>query len=130
MSTLAIWAPEDGLLGALAPIGLALAQPSTLVVDLDESGPRYPGSRSLADVVGDGIRKADLTPRRGVALLRNGGVDAAAASEVLHELTAAWPHCVLRLPPRPQPPLGVEMIGERPALQELHGEEREGLPSG
>ena len=87
MPALALWTPEDGLLGALAPLGLALAAGTALVVDLDPLGPHYPGSASLADLVAEGPRKADLSPaRRGVAVLRNGGVSPAAAAEVVAAL--------------------------------------------
>lgn len=104
MPALAIWTPEDGVLGALAPLGLAIAGGTALVVDLDSLGPRYPGSRSLADLVSEGPRRADLGPaRRGVAVLRNGGVSAAAAAEVVAALLAGWERVVLRLPPRPMP---------------------------
>ena len=110
MPTLAVWAPEDGLLGALAPLGLALARRSCLVVDLDEHGPLWPGERTLADLVDDGVRRDDLTPDRGVAVLRNGGVTASRAAAVVRSLAEAWPDCVLRLPPRPEPPLGTMPI--------------------
>jgi len=104
MPALALWTPEDGLLGALAPLGLALVAGTALVVDLDPLGPHYPGSASLADLVAEGPRKADLSPaRRGVAVLRNGGVSTAAASEVVSALVAGWERVVLRLPPRPAP---------------------------
>jgi len=107
MPALALWTPEDGLLGALAPLGLALAAGTALVVDLDCLGPRYPGSTSLADLVAEGPRRADLSPsRRGVAVLRNGGVTPAAAAEVVAALVAGWERVVLRLPPRPAPALG------------------------
>ncbi|MCJ7726645.1 MAG: hypothetical protein MUP76_09705 [Acidimicrobiia bacterium] len=102
MPALAVWTPEDGLLGALAPLGLALASPGpTLVIDLDEGGPRYPGEASLADLVADGPRSGDLRPgRTGVAVLRNGGIGATAASEVVTALMEGWTRVVLRLPPR------------------------------
>ncbi len=104
MPALAIWTPEDGVLGALAPLGLAIAGGTALMVDLDPLGPRYPGTRSLADLVSEGPRRADLGPaRRGVAVLRNGGVGAAAAAEVVSALLTGWEKVVLRLPPRPIP---------------------------
>ena len=104
MPALALWTPEDGLLGALAPLGLALAAGTALVVDLDPIGPNYPGSSSLASLVSEGPRKADLRPgRRGVAVLRNGGVSPAAAAEVVEALVKGWERVVLRLPPRPAP---------------------------
>ena len=102
MPALALWTPEDGLLGALAPLGLALAAGTALVVDLDPLGPHYPGTTSLADLVAEGPRQADLKPaHRGVAVLRNGGVAPAAAAEVVAAPTAEAlrPHCR----PRRQP---------------------------
>jgi hypothetical protein len=115
MPALAIWTPEDGVLGALAPLGLAIAGGTALVVDLDPLGPRYPGDRSLAELVAEGPRRADLGPaRRGVAVLRNGGVSAAAAAEVVSALVAGWEKVVLRLPPRPAP------AGEGPPVVGVH----------
>jgi len=103
-AVLAVWTPEDGLLGALAPLGLAAASGTCLVVDLDPFGPQYPGVRSLADLASDGPRLADLEPEhRGVALLRNGGIPASEAGDVIEALAARWPRTVLRLPPRPAP---------------------------
>lgn len=103
-AVLAAWTPEDGLLGALAPLGLAAASGTALVVDLDPLGPRYPGVRSLADLVGDGPSRSELEPDgRGVAVLRNGGIRAAEAAEVVTALISRWPRVVLRLPPRPVP---------------------------
>ena len=107
MPALALWTPEDGLLGALAPLGLALAAGTALVVDLDPLGPHYPGTTSLADLVAEGPRQADLKPaHRGVAVLRNGGVAPGAAAEVVAALVAGWERVVLRLPPRPAPAPG------------------------
>ena len=104
MPALAIWTPEDGVLGALAPLGLAASAGTALVIDLDPLGPRYPGAPSLADLVREGPRRADLSPaRRGVAVLRNGGVGPASAAEVVSALLAGWERVVLRLPPRPAP---------------------------
>ncbi|MEX2323578.1 MAG: hypothetical protein WEA29_07380 [Acidimicrobiia bacterium] len=103
MPVLAVWTPLDGLLGALAPVGLALSAGDALVVDLDPGGPAYPGERSLADLVVDGPRKPDLTPRRGVGVLRNGGVAPERSRAVVEALVGAHPTVVLRLPPRPAP---------------------------
>ena len=104
MPTLCVWTPEDGLLGALAPLGLAVAAGTALVIDLDPGGPRYPGPGSLADLVAEGPRRDHLTPSRsGVATLRNGGVPPVDAAEVVGALVAGWDRVVLRLPPRPAP---------------------------
>ncbi len=97
MPALAVWSPEDGVLGVVAPLALAVAAGTALVVDLDPGGPRYPGAGTLAGLVADGPRAADLVPaRRGVAVLRNGGIDPARADEVLTALLAGWPAVVLR----------------------------------
>jgi hypothetical protein len=99
MPALAIWSPEDGVLGAVAPLGLAAAAGTALVVDLDPQGPRYPGPGSLAELVAEGPRRSDLEPtRRGVAVLANGGIDAEAAASVLHAIVKGWPAVVLRFP--------------------------------
>ncbi len=105
MPALAIWTPEDGVLGAVAPLGLAAAAPGTaLVVDLDPLGPTYPGPESLADLLRRGARRSDLAPERaGMAVLRNGGADPADVAPVLAAMAERWPHLVLRLPPRPAP---------------------------
>ncbi len=119
MPALAIWTPEDGVLGAVAPLGLAAAAGgASLVVDLDPAGPAYPGSSSLADLVADGPRRADLVPERsGLAVLRNGGVAPEAAAAVVAALAGSWPSLVLRLPacPRPQSP-PAPLVPVRPLL--------------
>ena len=98
MTALAVWTAFDGLLSATAPLGLAAAAGTALVVDLDPDGPAYPGRASLADLVADGPRRADLVPSRdGVAVLRNGGVEATAAREVIEALITGWPHVVVRV---------------------------------
>ena len=105
MPVLAVWTPEDGLLGALAPLGLAgaVAREPTLVVDLDESGPHYP-STSLADLVVSEPQRDDLIGSRpGLAVLRNGGVGLERSHQVVEALIRGWPRVVLRMPPRPVP---------------------------
>jgi hypothetical protein len=99
MPALAIWSPEDEVLGAVGPLGLAAAAGTALVVDLDPEGPAYPGDVSLASLVADGPTKADLSPhRRGVAVVRNGGIDPQDAELVLRALVEGWPAVVFRLP--------------------------------
>lgn len=86
-----------GVLAAVAPLACAAAADTALVVDLENGGPPYPGEGSLAALVEDGPRLTDLRPSRaGIAVLRNGGVDAEAASEVIEALIAGWPNVVLR----------------------------------
>lgn len=102
MPALATWTPEDGVLGAVAPLGLAMAVDTALVVDLDVNGPSYPGDSTLAALVAEGPRRSDLQPgRSGLAVLRNGGVGADESAEVVAALLAGWPHVVLRLPAAP-----------------------------
>lgn len=103
MSAIALWTPGDGLLGALAPLGAALAASPALVIDLDPDGPEYPGERSLADLVAEDPTADELKPGPGVAVLRNGGVAPSVAAEVVGALLERWDRVVLRLPPRPIP---------------------------
>ena len=99
MPAVAVWSPEDEVLGAVAPLALAVAAGTALVVDLDPNGPRYRGDMTLADLVTDGPTRADLSPsRRGVAVIRNGGVEPDAAEDVLRALLDGWPAVVIRLP--------------------------------
>jgi len=116
MPVLALWTPEDGLLGALAPLGLAAAAGTALVVDLDPGGPDYPGSQSLAGLVEEGPRRAQLRPtRRGLSVLRNGGVSWERVAPVVEALAVGWPRLVLRLPSQPPlPPAPAPIIPVRP----------------
>ncbi len=120
MTTLSVWTPHDGLLACVAPLGLAAAAGTALVVDLDPAGPDYPGELSLATLVADGPRRADLSPQRpGLAVLRNGGVDGVTdgeVAEVVGALAAGWPHLVLRLPSTTLPPTGPGVVPVLPAL--------------
>jgi hypothetical protein len=86
------------MIGAIAPIGLAASAPTALVIDLDPEGPHYPGKLALADLVRESPRQADLEPgHAGTAVLRNGGIRAAQAREVVDALITHWPNVVLRL---------------------------------
>lgn len=102
MATLSVWTPHDGLLACVAPLGLAAAAGTALMVDLDPDGPAYPGERSLAELVARGPRRVDLSPARsGLAVVRNGGIEPDTNEEVtviLEALSAGWPNLVLRLP--------------------------------
>lgn len=87
----------DPVLHGLAPLGLASAQGTALVVDLDDEAPSYPGSTSLAKLVVSQPRLSDLRPLRpGVAVLPNGSVHPREAEDVIEALVAGWPAVVLR----------------------------------
>ena len=117
----------DELLGAIAPLGLAAAAGTALVVDLDPDGPPYPGERSVAELAADGPRRDELAPvRAGVAALRNGGAGSVAAVELVGTLAGGWPSVVVRvgseavpfpvIPVRPLWPGWMAPAGERPSV--------------
>lgn len=121
MPSLSTWTPEDALLGAVAPLALAAAAGTALMVDLDPTGPRYGGDMSLARLARSSPRRSDLEPqRRGVAVLRNGGIDAEDCGEVLRALMAGWPAVVLRLGPHARP--GWSSVGVVPVRLLLPGQ--------
>ena len=61
---LAIHTHHDDLLGAVAPLAIASARSTVLVVDLDPDGLALPGERTLADLVEDGPTLTELVPQR------------------------------------------------------------------
>ncbi|HKX76331.1 MAG TPA: hypothetical protein VJR05_13175 [Acidimicrobiia bacterium] len=92
----------DSVLSVVAPLGLAAAAANdpVVMVDLDETGPSYPGERTLADLVGEGPRRRELQPEgRGVAVIGNGGVSGDDALSTIELLAGVWPAVVLRVPP-------------------------------
>lgn len=99
MAALAVWTPVDGVLGAVAPLALAAAAGTALVIDLDPAGPNYPGSGSIAGLIRTEPSRAHLQPERsGLAVTRLGGVSIEAAVPVVDALIEHWPAVVLRLP--------------------------------
>ena len=135
MPVLSIWSPEGGVLGIVAPLALATAAGTALVIDLDRHGPAYPGATSLARLVDEGPSLRELRPdRRGVAVLRNGGVGAGESREVVEALVAGWPAVVIRLaagpvrperagvvPVRPLVPGGVIRFDDKPSVYQKCG---------
>lgn len=114
MPALATWAPEDGVLGAVAPLALATTQPTALIIDLDPNGPAYQSERSLRQLVDDGPRAADLAPsQRGVAVLANGGIGFYDAWRLVDLLLQGWPAVVLRLPPQAPVDVPVPLVPVR-----------------
>ena len=119
MATLATWCPSDGVLAIVAPLALAAAVETALVVDLDPRGPSYPGDGSLAQLVESGPRLSDLRPTRtGIAVLRNGGIQREKPEEVLGALMAGWPNVVLRIGGAVEDPATVPVIPLLPAHTE------------
>lgn len=114
MAVLATWAPEDAVLGAVAPRALAAAAGTCLVVDLDPLKPAPIGHTTLADIVNDGPRAADLAPRRrGVAILAGGDVAWEDAADLVGVLGRTWPAVVVACPVGPARPV---MSGIVPVL--------------
>jgi hypothetical protein len=92
---LGVWSP-DPVLSVVAPIGLAAAVGTALVVDL-ASATREPG-RTLAAVAQDGPTLSELSPGRpGIAFLPGGGIGREAATEILGRLAGHWPALVVRV---------------------------------
>jgi hypothetical protein len=86
---------QDPILHHIAPLGLAAGAGRCLVIDLDRSSPGY-SKRTLAELVGDGIRSADLETRSGVAVLGNGGVSFTDAAPTIDRLLTVWGRVVFR----------------------------------
>ncbi|MFP3915415.1 MAG: hypothetical protein ACLFWM_11115 [Actinomycetota bacterium] len=94
----------DQVLSALAPLGLAMAAGTALVVDLDDEGLGYPGGRTLSQVAAEGPRRSEIRPEgEGVAILPNGGADPDSALEIVESLAHSWPAVVVRVGSRPVP---------------------------
>jgi hypothetical protein len=90
----------DPVLAHLAPLGLAAAAGSALVVDLDPAAPPLPGRRSVAELLEDGPRGEDLVPRRpGTAVLPSGGAGVPDGWPLVERLARGWKRVVVRLSP-------------------------------
>lgn len=99
---LAVRSP-DPVLSLVAPLGLAASLATCLVVDMvgDLS---LPHARTLADILADGPRLDELSPRRpGVALVSAGAVGVEDAAEVIGQLALRWPGIVVRRGNEPSP---------------------------
>jgi hypothetical protein len=95
---LAIRTSVDPILGWVAPLGLAAAAGTALVLDLDPSGITYPGQRTVASMLEDGPSRSELAPtRQGVAVVPSGGATPEEAGELVGHLSRGWPALVLRV---------------------------------
>ncbi len=105
MTVLGIRCSEDALLGTVAPLALAAAAGTALVVDADPDGHGIATPGGLAQLAAEGPRRDDLAPRRrGVALLGNGGIGWEEALPLIEALARGWPHVVVRLPAEVEAP--------------------------
>ncbi|HJQ76681.1 MAG TPA: hypothetical protein VJ948_05395 [Acidimicrobiia bacterium] len=87
----------DMILSVVAPIGLAAAAGTALVVDL-AAEMAATTTRSLADIRADGPTLAEISPGRGgVALIAGGGTDRAETTELVKRLSSRWPAIVVRV---------------------------------
>ncbi len=117
MPVLSVWSPQGGVLSVVAPLALAASAGTALVIDLDPHGPDYPGTGSLTRLTAEGPRRSDLSPeRRGVAVLRNGGIEPAACDEIIAALCRGWPYVVLRLRSGAERPDGRGVVPVRSLL--------------
>lgn len=81
----------------LSALGLALATPCCLVVDL-VGDVTLGHRRTLADILAEGPRLDELSPgRSGVAVLASGPIDAGDAAMAITQLSERWPAVVARL---------------------------------
>ena len=86
----------DPVLSFVAPIGLAAAVGTGLVIDL-VSDPR-PGMRTLREISADGPSLAELSPGRGgVAFLQGGDFSGPEALETIERVAARWPAVTVRV---------------------------------
>jgi hypothetical protein len=97
-AVLAIRTSIDPILGWVAPLGLAAGVGTALVLDLDPGGLGYPGERTVASMLEEGPRRAELAPERsGIAVVPGGGAGPDEAAELVGHLAAGWPAVVLRV---------------------------------
>jgi hypothetical protein len=91
-SVLAI-SSDDPILRWVGAIGLASSARTALIVDL--VGPLT--GRTLADLVGDGPKLAELSPgRNGVATISAGHVEESDVARAVELLARSWPAVVVR----------------------------------
>lgn len=92
-------ASPDRVLSFAASIAMAAVAPSCLVIDL--IGDLHLGNtRTLADILEEGPRLAELSPgRKGVALIGKGPIGLPKAEEAASVLGASWPALIVRADP-------------------------------
>lgn len=91
-------ASDDPILSAISPVGLAASAGTALIIDLVAEATLAGPGRTLHDIAVDGPRLSELSPgRRGVAVVRGGGLAAAEMLDVVDTLSAHWPAVVVRV---------------------------------
>jgi hypothetical protein len=88
---------DDPVMSVAAPLGLAAAIGTALVIDLED---RLGSSsaRTLADIATEGPRLDETRPgRKGIAVIRSGGLGVADARDLTLRLASSWPAVVVRL---------------------------------
>jgi hypothetical protein len=88
---------EDPVMSVLAPVALAAAAGTALLMDMgDVLGAA--GRRTLADMAAEGPTGRETMPdRKGVAVVRGGGLGTAEAADLLERLSFGWPAVVVRV---------------------------------
>jgi hypothetical protein len=87
----------DPVLSVVGSIGLAASVGTALVVDLVDPAADG-GRRTLRDLADEGPSLQEMSPgRRGVAMIRGGGVEPDLAVDVIRELSRRWPAIVVRV---------------------------------
>jgi hypothetical protein len=96
---LAVQGLDDPVLHHIAPLGLAAAASTAVVLDLDPAAPGYAAAgTSVFDLIDRGPRLAELDPVPGrVALFCNGGARTAEAWALVEAMAERWPAVVVRV---------------------------------
>lgn len=88
---------DDPVMSVAAPLGLAAAIGTALVIDLEDrlGGP---SARTLVDIAADGPRLEEARPsRKGIAVIRSGGLGMGDVRDLTFRLASSWPAVVVRL---------------------------------
>ncbi len=94
---LGIIASEDPVLRQIAPVGLAAARGTCLIVDADPAARPYSGAPRLEEMVDRGLRLSELVPeRKGVAIVSARSMPFDDLLDHADALARFWPGIVIR----------------------------------